>query len=217
MGLLQIRQLYNLSLQELADKLQVSNQMVSMWERHKKPISKNKLKQLSELFNIPDYYFVEELDELDMLEVQSIKLKNAYKDTIVKVKNSDGTISEVEAKAMDKSTLADLRVNSFVKKKVQLLNMIEDYLLPTDITEDEDDLRSYISKSESKLYYDINIYQHITILLSSKKIPYSVIFSVIAALLYAYDIDINDIKLDKQLYDEKLLSNIYQILRGTIE
>lgn len=75
-GLAYIRQLYNLSLHEFAEKVGVSNQLVSMWERGIKPIAEKRVAQMSEIFIIPTEYFQKELTEADKLEIQSIKLKN---------------------------------------------------------------------------------------------------------------------------------------------
>jgi len=75
-GINYIRNLYNLSLQDLGNILGVTKSILSKWERGEKPIPKKRITQLSEYFNIPSEYFQMELAEDDKLTIQSIRLKN---------------------------------------------------------------------------------------------------------------------------------------------
>jgi transcriptional regulator with XRE-family HTH domain len=68
-GLKYIRTLKGTSLVNLAEYLGISNQAVSAWENGKKSIPAARLKQLSELFGIPEEYFQKELSNNDMFMV----------------------------------------------------------------------------------------------------------------------------------------------------
>lgn len=83
LGLTYIRKIYGFSMDELAIKLEVSKQTISKWENLKIPISLDRVKQLSEIFSIPENYFSKELNEIEKLEVQKIKIINELKPVIV--------------------------------------------------------------------------------------------------------------------------------------
>ena len=58
-GLKFIRTRCNISLNELADILDVSRQQVSAWENGVKPISQKRLNQLSKYFGVDEKYFLD--------------------------------------------------------------------------------------------------------------------------------------------------------------
>lgn len=78
-GLTYIRKLYNYSMEDLSKKLGVSKQTISKWENQKIPISDKRLKQLSEIFKIPEEYFNTQLSDTDELLVQKTKLESEIK------------------------------------------------------------------------------------------------------------------------------------------
>ena len=57
-GLKFIRTRCNISLSELASVLFVSRQQISAWENGVKPISQNRLSQLSKYFGVDEKYFL---------------------------------------------------------------------------------------------------------------------------------------------------------------
>lgn len=81
-GLTYIRKLYGLTMEELAQKLNVSKQTVSKWESGKVKLSTSRLKQLTELFNFEtNEYFTKELESLDEWKIQKMKISNELKTT----------------------------------------------------------------------------------------------------------------------------------------
>ena len=58
-GLKFIRTRCNISLNELADILDVSRQQVSAWENGVEPISQKRLNQLSKYFGVDEKYFLD--------------------------------------------------------------------------------------------------------------------------------------------------------------
>ena len=77
---------------ELADRLEVTPSTVSQWEKQVRPISKNRLPQLSEMF--PEYdsaYFQKELNEVDKLT-----LENVEKEKQIRSLSGDDTLNLVK-------------------------------------------------------------------------------------------------------------------------
>lgn len=78
-GLTYIRNLHNMSMQDVADKLEISKQTVSKWENGQRPIPKKRIEQLSDMFGLYCGYFNRELhvdDEIFILENKINILKN---------------------------------------------------------------------------------------------------------------------------------------------
>ena len=71
-GLKCLRKILGYSLQDLANILGVSNQIISMWEKGLKPIPQKRLEQLNNCFNIPQEYFTSIINkkEYDQLNVK---------------------------------------------------------------------------------------------------------------------------------------------------
>lgn len=87
-GLTYVRNLCAKSMQSTADDADISKQTVYKWENKKIPISKESLDKLEKIFKIPRQYFQKELDEIDKLKIQMIRMKNEmvsieYEDTII--------------------------------------------------------------------------------------------------------------------------------------
>lgn len=85
-GISYLRELFNLSMQDLADKLSISRQVVHQWESKKVSVADKRIKQISNMFKIPKKYIAKELTDLDKLDMQRIKLNNDEKN--IKLKNS---------------------------------------------------------------------------------------------------------------------------------
>ena len=61
----------NKTLEELAETLGVSRQILCMWEAKKKKIPQSRVEQLAEISGIPGEYFLrEEIRERDKLEIK---------------------------------------------------------------------------------------------------------------------------------------------------
>ena len=81
-GLEFILNLYGMQQQELAVKLKIKKQNISLWFNGRQDVSKRHLKTLSEMFNIPQEYFRKELGEIDKLEIQKMKLQTRVQSDI---------------------------------------------------------------------------------------------------------------------------------------
>lgn len=80
LGISYIRELFNLSMTDLAGQLGVSKQVISQYEGGKTRISDKRVKQISDMFKIPTKYIAKELTELDKLEMQKAKLNNGIEE-----------------------------------------------------------------------------------------------------------------------------------------
>lgn len=95
-GLTYIRKLYNYSMQELAERMIVSKQTVSKWESKKKPITAERINQLSKLFIQDERYFTESLTKTDELRIQQRKLANEEDELKLTQVIEDGEGNEIE-------------------------------------------------------------------------------------------------------------------------
>jgi transcriptional regulator with XRE-family HTH domain len=85
LGLTYIRNAYAFSMQELAEKLAISKQTVSKWEKGNKKIPQRRIKQMSEeIFKgIPQDYYTRELGRAEQLAVQKKKIETEVSDKIM--------------------------------------------------------------------------------------------------------------------------------------
>ena len=70
LGLEYIRKLYGDTTITLADKLGITNALVSQWENGKKPIPEKRLEELSKLYNVSSKYFSKELTSLEQVKIK---------------------------------------------------------------------------------------------------------------------------------------------------
>ncbi|MBY7006773.1 helix-turn-helix transcriptional regulator [Clostridium botulinum] len=73
-GLEYVLKLWNITQQELADKLEIKQQNIDSWIKGKRKIPKKHLPKLVEIFNIPEKYFQKELKFYDEERIQLMKL-----------------------------------------------------------------------------------------------------------------------------------------------
>lgn len=74
-GLEYILSLYNMSQVELAERLGIKKQNITLWFKGRQPVSKKYLPVLEELFHLPMEYYAREITEIEKLEIQKEKLK----------------------------------------------------------------------------------------------------------------------------------------------
>lgn len=85
-------QLEGITGKELAERLGVTPSTISQWEKQVRPISKNRLPQLSEIFSEYDpAYFQKELNEVDKLT-----LENAEKEKRIRSLSGDDTLNLIQ-------------------------------------------------------------------------------------------------------------------------
>lgn len=74
-GLEYILNLHQMPQIELAERLGIKKQNITLWIKGRQPISKKYLPVLEELFDLPAECFTRELTEIEKLEIQKDKLK----------------------------------------------------------------------------------------------------------------------------------------------
>jgi transcriptional regulator with XRE-family HTH domain len=74
-GLEFICKTFQIEYKKLAEILGITPQTINSWLRGKRKISKDKLKKLSEYFQLPEEYFQKELSPSEKLKIQIIKLE----------------------------------------------------------------------------------------------------------------------------------------------
>ena len=70
LGFEYIRKLYGDTTITLADKLGITNALVSQWENGKKPIPEKRLEELSTIYNLSSEYFSKELTSLEQVKIK---------------------------------------------------------------------------------------------------------------------------------------------------
>lgn len=80
-GLDYILKLFNMTQQELANKLEIKQQNIDAWIKGKRNIPKKHLPKLVEIFNIPQVFFQKELTDIEEFEIHKIKIQNKYSQT----------------------------------------------------------------------------------------------------------------------------------------
>lgn len=171
-GLTCLRELYNLTMQELADKIEVSKQLVSMWESEKKAISKDKLKKLSKLFNQPEEYLTKELSDVEKLEAEYRKLETQLNYDINEGGNKNYIIS------------GDNDINNSIELDTISLE-IETYKLFEDMQ------KSIFSNSIGYGERNIDLFSKLLTIIKNedeKQINMNIVYNILNCLLVYYNI-----------------------------
>ena len=99
-GLTYILKLEDMTTAALAQKIGIAAPTITQWEKKKRPIPKDRLEQLYELFPIyPQDYFSKDIDEKDALKLQNCLLTHRLEDL------------------QNKSDLDSIRLRNAIKKK----------------------------------------------------------------------------------------------------
>ncbi|ADK14725.1 Helix-turn-helix domain protein [Clostridium ljungdahlii DSM 13528] len=186
-GLYFIRKLYNMSMDELAHNLNITKQTVSKWEKRKIPISDKRLNQLSKIFNIPQKYFQKELDEIDRMEIQNIKLNSElknyeyqYEDTITDP--DTGEEITVTQTSIDEGALFDFSLNSYNLNQKKLLIAIKDSM-DRQFEENNDEYRDYGLGNANEI---LELYERFLKLVNNADIDNNTIKRVLMGVQLAY-------------------------------
>lgn len=117
-----------MSITDLAEKLRISRQAVSIWEQGKKAIPQKRLEELSTIYSIPKEYFAE-ISDIQELEIEKHMLNQeivkSEHDVEMAYEDAEGNIQRVTVTEPD-STLVDYsRYNDSQISKRKLLNKID--------------------------------------------------------------------------------------------
>jgi len=128
-------EMLNMTMDELAMKMNVSKQTVYMWESGKKKIPEKRLVELEKLSGIPQKYFlVESLSGMDILEIKYFKIRKDMDDTTFEFKEQHmGNAQTIRHMNVDKGleqtldyNMVSLEVANLQKKIEKIIYALED-------------------------------------------------------------------------------------------
>ena len=154
-GLRYIRTRCNLSISELADALDVTRQYISAWENGRKPIPKNRLKQLSEYFGISAHYFGEitmaQQNEINKMPLSRTDIENKTTFSFkVDLSNERGTLYLPESEVS-----FDQMMSAANRRKRDVLDTIKEQI---EAAEGE----KLIEKKIPAMYRSCHMYEYAT-------------------------------------------------------
>lgn len=205
-GLELILQINNMSFKDLADKLNLSRQNVSMWVSGGRKIPKKYLGTLSETFGVPEEYFQKELKEIDELKIQKMIMENSiveeeYEDTIIDEDTGDEI--PITRTYVDSSLLGHI---SYLQYQIDEKNLsIKISHLLEKCFEAEDDLDNGLYKADALLRkFDslISVY-------TSKKVNSNTVDDVFRAIKLAYNLEFGT----RSGSDEKFVQQIVELIK----
>lgn len=82
-GLEYICNLYNIQYKEIAEMLGISKQTINSWVTGRRKIPRKYLPSISKKFDISEEYFQKEINDVDKLIIQKLKLENELKPSVV--------------------------------------------------------------------------------------------------------------------------------------
>lgn len=141
---------------ELANKMGISRKTVNDWIKERSKIPKKRLPQLSEIFDIPEDYFNNELDSLDKSKIEEIfarrKLESDPDDVHLQFKHelakSDKEV-QFKLKNIQRTILEILKLN-YLKD----LKMVEELLLSASNGEYEEDLDENVEDTATQIFFN---------------------------------------------------------------
>lgn len=180
LGITYIREKYSFTMQELADKIGVSKQLISFWEKGERVIKDKHLKLLEEYFKVDERFFNMNMNDINMLTLD----RNIITNRLNELKNDENA---------DKKLIKDLRnqgwkLQALIDKKKTLKRIEHDM-------EDEDSSSIYSAvsvllskqfkdKINKKLLYEtIFAFQHVFIIEREEGEKIDIIRHPVAAML----------------------------------
>ncbi|MBM7869249.1 plasmid maintenance system antidote protein VapI [Clostridium pascui] len=202
-GLEYILSLYNMPHTKLAEELGIARQNINLWIKGKGKIPKKYLPKLSEMFNIAEEYFQKELNEIDKLKIQKLKIKNEmeeieYEDTIID--QNTGEEIKVTSTYVDNGALFAIDVLDFEIQEKELLQKIKKSIEYYLINYDEDDSSGGYIDAE-RLLKD---YKFFVDLITDERVNRKILMEVLKAVRISY----------KQGFDtDDFINNIIKLIK----
>ena len=185
-GLEYILKLWNMTQQELADKLGIKRQNIDAWIRKQRPIPKKHLPTLSKAFKeLPEEYFQKELTEMDKLTIQQLKIRSELRVEdyhYTEFNDEIGEEVEVYGSHIDEEQELQDHLIEFKKKILKLHEAIDETIKSKfkdgviDI-----DLNGNMSVFEAEEL--LNIYANLVGVVKRGYIPHELILKVIKGLV----------------------------------
>ena len=177
-----IREIFNLTLEDVANMLNIKKQSVSEWSKNNK-IPEKRIKELSELLNIPEEYFNKEISEVDKIKLQNIKLEQDIKNSIFEYEReiydneTDETITTISDIAYNKDLERLHEINNIKINKLNLLKKI-DTIISKYNNEEGNEL--ILDKSYEEVFIDI--FNRLANVVDSQEQDFSILYYILRAL-----------------------------------
>jgi transcriptional regulator with XRE-family HTH domain len=177
-----IREIFNLTLEDVANMLNIKKQSVSEWSKNNK-IPEKRIKELSELLNIPEEYFNKEISEVDKIKLQNIKLEQDIKNSIFEYEReiydneTDETITTISDIAYNKDLERLYEINNIKINKLNLLKKI-DTIISKYNNEEGNEL--ILDKSYEEVFIDI--FNRLANVVDSQEQDFSILYYILRAL-----------------------------------
>lgn len=144
-GLEYVLKLFEMTQQDLADKLEIKRQNIDSWIRGKRNIPKKYLPTLANTFNIPEEYFQKELNYQDKEKIQMMKLHgtNNLEELGYKVYDEEYEPDELALENLDNSK----------KEKMQIYNQRRSDVI--------DKIQAKLNLGIEGQSYSADIYMHV--------------------------------------------------------
>lgn len=193
--------LNNITYAELSRDLGISRQSIALWINGKRRIPPKHYEKLKEIFKVPEEYFKKELDELDKLQLQRIKLENdaitiKYIDTA-----DDGTQFE----------------NTFTDLDFELASELDFQISKKKLFENIDKLLSYNQQNNSSSYEEDDEYDYLIKILKVFELVYDLIDKNRISINRLIDI-LNSVNVatGKRLESKRFILNLSKIIKEQI-
>ncbi len=207
-GLAYVLELYNVTQQELADKLQIKRQNIDAWLRRRRKIPEKHLVNLSKIFKgIDSSYFQKELTETEKIDIQKTKILNdsneiEFIDTYI---DSD-TEQNIRIRRVlkDNYDVFGARYLDYEKNMIIAINRIKKIVNDTFDSNVGNDMNS----AEEALYKAnriISLYEKVNQIVSNEKIRIDVVEDILNGMI-EYGNDCHGKK--QNTFTKKIISSV---------
>ncbi|NFE75501.1 helix-turn-helix transcriptional regulator [Clostridium botulinum] len=177
-----VLELYNLTQQELADKLQIKRQNIDAWLRKRRKIPEKHLVNLSKIFKgIDSSYFQKELTEIEKIDIQKTKILNDSNEIEYIDSDAEQNI-RIRRVLKDNYDVFGARYLDYEKNMIITINRIKKIVSDTF----DSNVGSDMNSAEEALYKAnriISLYEKVNQILSNEKIRIDVVEDIVNGMI----------------------------------
>lgn len=174
---------------ELAERLGIKKQNISRWFKGERKIPVKYLPTLIELFQVDEKYFQKELNEIDKLEIQKIRMENdiveeEYEDFVTDP--DTGEEIPITRTYIDSGLLQAINMTDYNISEKKLLANIKESLDKCFVSAQEQEDEDYFDDGLSEANELLSLYEHFFGLIKSPKVDKNILRDVLRAINVAY-------------------------------